>query len=250
MVRLKRVALFLIFVLAVHSAAAYAQGTALTDEQVQQRLAFISKALDQGQPGARRWWYGWMGAYTAGAAAAGVLVSSHWHDTKLEGSETVPDRELAEGMLVGGATFVLGVGGLLIDPFSPASAARKLGRLPEATPQERLAKLGRAEELLRKCAAREKRGRNLTTHLLNLGANAAGAVALKFGFDQTWGNALVSFATGEAVSLLNIFTQPTRAVRDLKKYEAGFAAGEPALRPKASWSLGFFPGGLSFRLSF
>jgi hypothetical protein len=167
----------------------------------------------------------------------------------MEGPETVPDREFAEGMLVGGATFVLGVGSLLIDPFTPATAARKLGRLPEATPQERLAKLGRAEELLRKCAAREKRGRSLTTQLLNVGANAAAAVVVKAGYHQSWGSAAVTFATGEAVSLLNIYTQPMKAARDLKTYEAGDFAG-PSARPAAQWSLGFGPGGLSFSLRF
>lgn len=250
MLHLKRVVPIVLLVLALSSVAAYAQDATLSDEQVQKRLTFITTSLRDGQPAARRWWYGWIGAYTAGAVAGGVLAASHWHDTKLEGPETVPDREFAEGMLVGGATFALGVGGLLIEPFTPVSAARKLGRLPEATPQERLAKLGRAEELLRKCAARERRGRNLTTHLLNAGANAAGAVAVKVGFHQSWGSAAVTFAIGEAVSLLNIFTQPMKAVRDLKKYEAGLAAGEPAPRPKAEWSLGFCPGGISFRLSF
>lgn len=249
MLYLKRVAWVALFLLAVNISAAHAQQASLTDEQVGRRLTFITKALQDGQPAARTWWYGWMGVYTVGAVAGGVLAASHWHDTKMEGPETVPDREFAEGMLVGGATFVLGVGGLLIDPFTPASAARKLGRLPEATPQERLAKLERAEELLRKCAAREKRGRSLTTHLLNVGANAAAGVVVKVGFHQSWGSAAVTFATGEAVSLLNIFTQPMRATRDLKTYDAGAFSG-PSARPAAQWSLGFGPGGVSFSLKF
>jgi hypothetical protein len=247
---MKRFAGLIMACLVLASTAAYAQQAPLADEQVQQRLAFITNALQDGQPAARRWWYGWMGAYTASSVAGGILAGSHWNDTKVEGDETVADREFAEGMLVGGGTFVLGVGGLLIDPFTPATAARKLAPLPEATPQDRLAKLERAEELLRKCAARERRGRNLTTHLLNIGGNAAAAVVTKAVFHQSWGSALVTFASGEAVSLLNIFTQPMRAVRDLKKYEAGFAGSGTSLRPETEWSLGFGPGGVSFRLRF
>ncbi len=233
--------------------AAYAQDAALSDEQVTGRLSFITHALSAGQPRAKTWWYGWLAAYSAGAVAGGILAGSHWADKKIEGSETVPDREFAEGMLVGGATFVLGVGGLLLDPFVPATAARKLRPLPETTPMERLEKLRRAEELLRQCARREKDGRSLKTHLLNAGVNAAAGVVTKAAFHQSWGSALITFASGEAVSLLNIFTQPMRATRDLKKYEAGESGNDgfslPA-PPERKWSLGLWPGGLSFRLQF
>lgn len=253
MSRLKRFAGAALAVLISGSTVVYAQEASLSDEQVQQRLAFITKALEDGQPAAKRWWYGWIGAYTAGALAGGVLAASHWHDTKLEGAETVPDREFAEGMLVGGATFALGVGPLVLDPFVAATAAKKLRPLPESSPLERRAKLNRAEQVLRECARDEKDGRGLKTQLLNVGANAAGAVVIKAIFHQSWGSALVSFAAGEAVSLLNIFSQPMKATRDLKRYEAGFEADRGPLsraRPEPQWSLGLFPGGISFRLKF
>jgi hypothetical protein len=250
MSRLKRFASIVTVSLVLGSTAAYAQQATPADDQVQQRLGFITAALQAGRPAAQRWWYGWIGAYTAGAVAGGILAGSHWSDTKVEGDEAVADREFAEGMLVGGGTFVLGVGSLLIDPFTPARAARKLSRLPETTPGERLAKLERAEEMLRKCAARERRGRSLTTHLLNVGGNAAGALVIKAVFHRSWGSAAESFAIGEAVSLLNIFTQPMRAVRDLKTYESGYAGGGTSLRPETEWSLGLCPGGVCFSLRF
>jgi len=233
--------------------AAYAQKTGLSDEQVKDRLRFIANALDAGQPGAGTWCYGWLAAYSVGAVAGGVLASSHWADEKLEGAETVPDREFAEGMLVGGATFALGVGGLLLDPFVPVTAPRKLRSLPETTSLERLEKLRRAEDMLRRCAQREKRGRSLTTHVLNAGVNAAAGVVTKAVFHRSWGSALITFAGGEAVSLLNIFTQPMRATRDLKRYESGFAGGHPPPSPapaEPQWSLSVGPGGISFRLQF
>src|SRR5665647_1390168 len=149
MASLRRFTCIAMVVLLSSLTAAYAQTAALSDEQVKDRLVFITNALDAGQPRAGTWYYGWLAAYSAGAVAGGILAGSHWGDEKLEGPETVPDREFAEGMLVGGATFVLGVGGLLIDPFVPATAARKLRPLPETTPLERLEKLRRAEELLR-----------------------------------------------------------------------------------------------------
>ncbi len=229
------------------------QSAALSDDQVKERLGYIENALRSAQPRAETWYSGWLGAYYIGSLAGGMLAGSHWADTKIEGVETVPDREFAEGMLVTGATFVLGVGSLLLDPFTPATAPKDLGRLPGDTAEERQAKLKKAEELLRKCAEREVSGRSLTTHLLNIGANAAGAVVTKAAFKQSWGSAFVSFASGEAISLLNIFTQPMQATRDLKAYEAKYLGknGEsmPA-PPERKWTLAVGPGVVSFRYEF
>lgn len=239
----------------VPSGIARAQETAkLPDDQVKERLSYIEGVLKAGQPRAGTWYYGWIAAYSVGAVAGGVLAASHWTDTKEgTGGETVPDREFAEGMLVGGATFVLGVGAFVINPFTPATAATKLGRLPGNTAEERQAKLRQAEDLLRKCARREASGRSLGTHLLNIGGNAAAGIVTKTVFKQSWTNALIAFASGEAVSLLNIFTQPMRATRDLKDYEAKYLGqkGASGLAPQErTWTLSAWPGGLTFRLEF
>jgi len=227
-----------------NAAAVYAQQAAPSDEQVKERLAFLTKALEDGQPGAKRWWYGWIAGFSAGAATMGVLAATEW--------ETAPDvdNSFAQDMLVGSATFALGVVGLVIDPFTPATAATKLRPLPETTELERQAKLKRAEELLRECARREKSGRSLTTHLLNVGVNAAAGVVTVVAFDRPATDGLITFATGEAISLLNIFSQPMRATRDLKKYEAGYPAAPAAAAPRVTWSLSVFPGGFGLHVAF
>ncbi len=253
MSRSKSFASIVLVVLLANLSVANAQEASPSDEQVKARLAFLTGALDAGQPGAKTWWYGWIAGYSAGAVTMGVLAGAHWNDTKLVGDLTVRDRGFAQDMLVGGATFALGVASLVMDPFVPATAARKMRPLPEGTPMERLAKLRRAEELLRQCARREKDGRSLKTHLMNAGVNAAAGVVTAAAFKRPWTDGLITFATGEAVSLLNIFSQPMRATRDLKKYEAGYTGNDGAstsARPERSWSLGVWPGGLSFRLQF
>jgi hypothetical protein len=244
MLRSKRFASIALVLLLANVAAVRAQETALPDDQVKERLAFITKALEDGQPSARRWWYGWIAGYSAGAVTMGVLAATDWK------SEPDADNSFAQDMLVGSATFALGVAGLLIDPFTPAKAATKLRPLPETSAAERLAKLKRAEELLRESARREKSGRSLTTHLLNAGVNAAAGVVTVAAFDRPATDGLVTFAIGEAISLLNIFSQPMRATRDLKRYEAGFPAPAAANSPRLTWSLGVFPGGISFRMQF
>ncbi len=250
MSRSKSFASTVLVILLANLSVAYAQEASPSDEQVKARLAFISGALDAGQPRAGTWLYGWIAAYSAGAVTMGVLAGAHWNDTKLVGDLTVRDRGFAQDMLVGGATFALGVVGLVMDPFVPATAARKLRPLPEGTSMERLAKLKRAEELLRQCARREKDGRSLKTHLMNAGVNAAAGVVTAAAFKRPWTDGLITFATGEAVSLLNIFTQPMRATRDLKRYEAGDLGTSGVSTPARTWSLGVWPGGVSFRLQF
>jgi hypothetical protein len=252
MSRSKSFASIVLVILLANLSVAYAQEASPSEEQVKARLAFITGALSAGQPAAKRWWYGWIAGYSAGAVAMGILAATNWNEPVVPTFAPVPepDRGFAEDMLVGSATFALGVAGLLIDPFVPATAARKLRPLPETTSMERVEKLRRAEELLRQCARREKDGRSLKTHLMNVGVNAAAGVVTAAAFKRPWTDGLITFVTGEAVSLLTIFSQPMRATRDLKKYEAGDLGNSGVSTPERRWSLGVWPGGLSFRLQF
>jgi hypothetical protein len=251
---LRRFSCLAFFTAFVSLGAVYAQETAaLSDEQVKERLSFLENTLLSAQPRAKTWWYGWISAYSAGAAVQGVLAKSHWNDTKIDNSQTVRDRGFAEDMLVGGATLAVGVAGLLIDPFLPAFAPNRLRSMQENTPEERRTKLLKAEELLRQCARREKEGRGWRTHLLNIGVNAAAGIVTVAAFHRPWSDGLVTFATGEAVSLLTIFTQPRRAVRDLNDYEARCLGNHAAYIAEPSdrrWTFGLYPGGITLRLQF
>lgn len=253
-----RRAFLALLVAGVTLSAAFAQEIqAISDEEVSRRLAFLENALLSAQSPSRLWWYGWIGAYSAGAAVQLGLSAAHWNDVKPDpesGDERmVRDRDFAEDMLVGGLTCALGAGGLLINSFSPAFAAKDLRRLPERTPEERKFKLLEAEKLLRRCAERESEGRGWLTHGLNLGVNAAAGLATVAIFDRPWSDGLVTFAVSEAVSLLNIFTQPRRASRDLKNYEArylGRPEGEAKFFRDFECSLHVGPGRLTLRIRF
>jgi hypothetical protein len=227
----------------------------LSDNQIKERLIFIETALSSAQPRAKTWWYGWIAGYSAGAVVMGSLAAAHWKDVKPDPQtgQPIPDRGFAEDMLVGSATFALGVGGLLIDPFVPAYGPNRLRAMPEETPEERRLKLQKAEELLRECARRERDGRGWLTHLLNLGANAAAGLVTVLAFDRPWSDGLLTFATGEAVSLLNIYTQPRRAVRDLENYEIRYLGRQGAIsRPpgESRFYCHLNPRGLSLGMRF
>jgi hypothetical protein len=254
--RLRGCSCLVLFVLGISWGAAFAQEPAgPPDEQVRERLSFVESTLYSGQPRAKTWWYGWIAGYSAGAVAMGGLAAGHWNDTKLDPQtqHKVHDRDFAEDMLVGSGTFALGVAGLLVDPFVPANGPDRLRSMPDGTPEERRLKLEKAEDLLRQCARRERDGRGWLTHLLNLGANAAAGLVTVWAFDRPWSDGLLTFATGEAVSLLNIFSQPRRAVRDLNNYEVKYL-GKPAAyiipRGSAGFQFAPYPGGFSLRVSF
>jgi hypothetical protein len=232
---------------AVLTGGAFAQQTeAPSDEQVTERLGFLENALVSAQPRAKLWWYGWIAGYSAGALVQGGLAAANWDK---EGD----DNEFAEDMLVGGATCALGAGGLLISPFVPAYGPARLGAMPEGTPEERRAKLLRAEEIMRECAKREKEGRGWLTHGLNLGVNVAAGLVTVLAFDRPWSDGLLTFAISETVSLLNIFTQPRRAQRDLKNYEIRYLGKPGTYREGASdptWYFSVHPGRISFGMRF
>jgi hypothetical protein len=244
--QLKRYSGVTLFIMLVSLGAAYAQETAsLSEEQVKERLSFIENALHSAQPRARTWWYGWIGGYSAGAIIQGSLSAANWNKKD--------KRDFAEDMLVGSATCALGVGGLLIDPFIPAYAPRKMRQMPESTSEERRAKLMKAEELLRECARREKDGQGWLTHMLNLGANIAGGLVTVFVFDRSWSEGLVTFAVSESVSLLNIYSQPRRAIRDLHNYEIKYLGrqGAPIVEPgEGHWFFSIYSCGFSVRVQF
>ena len=245
-----------LLILGISLGTAYSQeNQTLSEEQVKERLSFIENALYSGQPRAKTWWYGWISGYSAGAVVMGSLAAAHWNDQKLDPltQRKVSDRGFAKDMLVGGATFALGVGGLLIDPFVPANGPNRLRAMLEGTPEERLLKLQKAEELLRECARREKEGRGWLTHLLNIGVNAAAGLVTVLAFNRPWSDGLLTFASGEAVSLLNIYTQPCRAISDLNNYEIRYSGKQGAyLEPPGEHGLYFspYPGGFRLGLRF
>ena len=243
--RLRGFSCLVLLILAISWSAAFAQEPAgPPDEQVSERLSFIEDGLHSGQPRARTWWYGWIAGYSAGAVVMGGLAAGHWNDTRLDPQtqRKVHDRDFAEDMLVGSGTFALGVAGLLVDPFRPANGPDRLRAMPDGTPEERRLKLEKAEDLLRQCARRERDGRGWRTHLLNLGANAAAGLVTVWALDRPWSDGLLTFATGEAVSLVNIFSQPRRAVRELNNYEVKYLRKQAAyIMPRGSAGFQFAP---------
>jgi hypothetical protein len=216
-----------VLVMAASSAAAQGAGDP-SDVEVTRRLAFVEGALDGGQGAASAWWNGWLIGYGGATAAQAAVYSSS------------DDEKQRQDMLVGAFATGIGAVDLLLEPMDAARLPARLRQMPDDNPEARRAKLEAAEGFLRKAAAREKRGRSWRTHLLTGAVNLAAGLVIWQHYDRPASDGLTTFAVGQLISEVQIFTQPTRAIRDLDEYEkrSDFGGGAAVAR---SWYVGVTP---------
>lgn len=212
------------------ASGAFAQNAQLNDAQVKERLTYIENTLYDAQPAAQAWWYTWISLYATGTVVQGSLSGAHWNDWKYEIKHHVYMRKIrnrgfAEDMMVGGCTTAIGLAGKLVFPFKPAYLPDRLRTMPDNTPAERMQKLEQAEQILRACAETETDGWGWLTHVLNLVVNAGAGLTTVLAFNRPWTDGLITFAEGEAISLIDVFSQPRRAIKDLRNYEAKYGRG-------------------------
>jgi hypothetical protein len=155
-------------------------------------------------------------------------------------------------MALGAATTFLGAMGQIVEPMTPGSAPDKLAVVSENTPDERKAKLAQAESLLRECAQREKDGRSWKTHVLTGAVNAAGGLVVWLGFKRSFWEGAANFALNTAVTEIQIWSQPTRAIEDYQDYLRQCQSGGTVQIHKSGkfLSLNAGPVGFGIRLSF
>ncbi|MBN1894133.1 hypothetical protein JW906_06545 [bacterium] len=212
---------------------------AVPDSLVRERLGFIRNALESGKPRASLWWNGWLigyGAATIGQAAVGM---------------TAEDQRTRQDMALGAATTGLGVIGQLLYPMTPSSAPGLLSGISETTPGERSEKLAAAEDLLRKSAAREREGRSWQTHAITGLVNLGGGLVTWLGFKRSIWDGVGYFVLNTAITEAQIWTQPTRAVRDEEEYIRRRAGGRTdGLTHKIHVSFGIVPGGIGITAGF
>jgi len=212
----------------------------IPDTLVQARIQYIQQKLDQGKPIASLWWNGWLYGYTAATIAQGAVFAT---------SESLKTRQ---DMALGAATTLIGAAGQLLMPMVPVSAPKKLALIPGDTPEQRAEKLKKAEELFKASSDREKEGRSWKMHAVSGAVNLGTGLVTWLGFDRTVKSGLIAFAINTAITEAQIFTQPTRAIRDYKVYCEKYKAGLPTAlyKPKTRWYVNAFPGGLALRMVF
>ena len=177
----------------------------LPDAEVRRRLDFIEERLRRSTPAVQRWWYGWMGGWTALMFVQAVAAVA------------TTDVKLRKDAAVGGAFSTLPVFALGVFPFPATTAAHRLASMPSATPAERRRKLASAEHLLEASAAGEARNRAWPNHLLVGGVSVGVGLLLALHYQRPVTGALAAGA-GIGLSEAQIFTQPMDAVRDWDAY--------------------------------
>jgi hypothetical protein len=215
-----------ILLLACASVHVSAQNSGDRDAEIAARLQFVEHALDAGRKSADRWWYGWLAAY----GAAGIVQTSF--------AVTVEDSHQQQDLAIGALTSFVGAAGQFVFPLQAGRFARTLRTMPEGTADERRAKLAKGEAFLEKAAEQEAFGRSWKSQASSLAVNGGAGLATSLLFDRPARDGLITFAIGQAVSELQYFTQPLKAVRDLAAYrrQRGALGGTPLSRARPSWS--------------
>jgi hypothetical protein len=210
------------------------------DSLVKESIIYIRNMLDQGKPAANLWWNGWLYGYSAATVVQGAVFLY---------SDELKTRQ---DMALGAATTLVGAVGQLIMPMTPASAPGKLALLPGDTPEERIIKLNKAEELFKASAQREKDGRSWKMHAASSAINLSSGLITWLGFERTIQSGIINFAVNEVITETQIWTQPTRAIKDYKNYCEKYKTGLPSTlyKPRAHLYVTAFYGGLAFRFVF
>ena len=189
------------------------------------RLELLQDRLDAGEGTSTVWWYGWLGTYSALTVGQGAVYFA------------TDDDQLRANALVGSAGSLLGVVSVLASRLPSISAGADLRRVSGSTRQ----KITAGEALLDESAEAEAFGRSWVSHGLGF-LVAAGQGAVLWGAYDLPVDGAISFAVSLAMSELQIFTQPTRAIDDRREYRARYPVARLSVFPT--------PGGAGLRLAF
>lgn len=185
------------------------------DDVVRRKLDFLDDRLTRGERAASTWWSAWYITYLTATVGQATVAAA------------VRDRDLRADMAVGAVSSALGVVPLGLFDFPARYAGTALRAHPGRTPGERRARLALGEKLLRASAEAEAFGRSWLTHLGCLGVSALSGVVLAVAYKRGV-SSLITVATNLAVGELQVWTQPTTAVRDWAAYQQGALGPPPA----------------------
>lgn len=208
-----------------------------SDSLVFERLSEIKTMLSDERLRDNRWWYAWLGAYSAGTVTQiGVWIA-------------VDDLSTKQDMALGAATAFIGAAGQMISPLKPNHEWQRIGQLPERTPEEKRIKLMESEKLLKQNALNEKIGKSFKTHAICTAVNLGSGLVTWLGFNRSVWAGLGNFALNTAITETQILTQPRRAMKDYNNYVNKYKFS-PVQPSPISLSLNVYPGGVVLVLKF
>nr|MDJ0888394.1 hypothetical protein [Desulfobacterales bacterium] len=203
--------LVIVFLMGVSaSPAASGQKSRLSDEEIERRLLFIERRLNEGRGSARGWQHGWSGFFAASTALQGYMA--------IKSSSGDNEVKHAVGAVKSAAALAL----MLLRPLPAVKGAAPIEAMPSGTPEQRVARLAAAEDLLETNALRARERKSWKRHSGAVAVQFVGSSAIAAIGDLK--DAAVSNLTGIAISQIHIWSQPRRAIDDLADYERDFPA--------------------------
>jgi hypothetical protein len=233
----KVIPLLLLFILQLQLISGQVKNS---DSAIIEGLNEIQILLHKDRINAQRWWYGWLTGYSAATVGQGIVYFSS-------------DKERTrQDMALGSATTFLGAIGLLITPIVPHNPDLKDSPDPAGASKDQYNKQEQYEELLKEIALREKAGRSWKPHAIAGVVNIGSGLITWLGFRRSFVEGLGNFALNTVITEAQIWTQPTRAVKDyqnfIRKYHPGSVPG--VTKPAKELLVRAHPGGIAFELDF
>jgi len=207
------------------------------DSLSSERLQEIQNLVHQDRANALHWWYGWLAGYSAATIGQGIVYFSS--DSKVT----------KQDMALGAATTFLGAIGQLLAPIVPGTSSIQNSQIYESDSEKQLVN---QEEILREIARREKAGRSWKMHAVTGVVNIGSGLITWLGFKRTFGDGVVNFALNTVITEAQIWTQPTRAVKDYQNYCRKYESGSVpvVLKPDNEWIVRASPGRITIEFNF
>lgn len=184
--------------------------------RIAERIEVIQKMLDHSVIQTDVWWYGWLGTYSAATVGQGAFAVFS------------DDLTTRQDMALGAGTTVLGAAFQLLAPLNVRKYAHELSKMPESSDEEKYLKLKVAESYLSEIASIEKAGRSWQIHAINSAVNATSGLITWLGFKRSVWDGVTNFLLNSAITELQIWTQPTRLIRDHQRYQLQYLQNKPA----------------------
>jgi hypothetical protein len=236
--RLNSASLFFVF-FGVFQLVDISAQEALSDSQINERIQYIRRAVKKSEANTNWWWKGWLAGYGSATFIQGaVFFNSKDNDTKKD-------------MVLGVTTNFLAATQLLTQ-LKPCNKSDILDTISELSDDARLKKLSYAENVLRESAFKIKEGRSWKVHLTCGAVNLCSALITWLGFKHSIWAGIENLTMNTLISETQIWTLPTRILKDDKNYHRKYMTEIEAAnsKPRPRSYVGVYPGGIGFRIIF
>jgi len=163
------------------------------------RLQQLVQQVQHNEKAASTWWVTWIGIYASATVGQGMVAY------------LTPDKSTREDMVLGAGTTLLGIVGQFI---TPVKSGYNAGQFDQHSGLDRAEQLSQAEALLAFQANIARSGKSWQTQALFGTVNIASGLVTWLGFKRSVWDGVTNFALNTAITEIQIYSQPVRAVKD------------------------------------